>query len=97
MSRLIIFAIIIAIVIWILRAKNPIRVTLTSSGVLDSKGVSNAALARMADFARDNVEYGESVTLYGRRIENGLIRCELPKNVKPEFAQRFRSFMINEV
>ena len=86
------------LIVWaIVRSRYPIRVTLTRDGVMKSKNLPNAIRIRLHRFARDNLAAGDVVTLKGQFIHRGRIRWVFPRNGDPDFAQRLRNFMVNEV
>lgn len=87
----------IAMCVVALRPRYPIRATLTRDGVVDSKNLPPALHSHLARFSRDNVPPGESVRLWGHRTRAGRIRWIPSKNTAPEFIQRLRNFMANEV
>ena len=82
---------------FLLRSRYPIRAILTSDGVSSSEGISKSLRAKLARFAQENLEPGQSIKLRGKVLERGRIRWSFPRSVDPGFAQRFRNFMANEV
>jgi len=77
--------------------RHPVRVTLSSEGVVRSQQLPDSIAKRLARFARQNIEVGETVDLRGKIQANGRIRWVFNKKFDQDLAQRLRNFMASEV
>ena len=75
----------------------PVRVTLTNEGVLNSSNLPKSIRSRLDRFAHDRLAEGEAIQLKGKIGNRDRIRWRFQKNVDPEYAQKLRNFMTNEV
>ena len=91
--RLIVFGAIAFVAYRMLFPSSPIVVTLTSDGVGECKGISEAQKKQALDFAQEQLLEGETIVVKGYIETHGRVRWVFPKNTNQALAQRFRNFM----
>ena len=88
---------IIALIIWILRGIDPIRIVVSSGKIRRSRGLSEAEVRKLDEFFEQEFILSEDFVIKGNRDEQGRITLDFSQNCHAEDAQRIRNFVTNEL
>ena len=95
--RILVLGTIAYLVYRVLSPSYPVKVTISSDGIIRCKGISKSVRRIIEEFAQEQLLDGEMVTIKGFHGEHDRIRWVFPKDMNPSLAQKFRNLILTEV